>query len=95
MEFKIVKDGNSYVHYDETGKINAKISFKLKGENIVVVDSTFVDPDLRGKGIADKLLDHLVKEMAVEGKKIEAKCSYIEKKFAKNPQKYNFINADA
>lgn len=95
MELNLVQKGNAYIQFDENGKEIAKITYQPKGDHIVIVDHTYVDPILRGHGIAEKLLDHLVVEMAAEGKKIEATCSYVVEKFKKEPEKYNHINANA
>lgn len=95
MELNLVKKGHAFIQYDDKGKAIAKITYKPKGENIVIANHTYVDPVLRGQGIAEKLLDHLVAQMEAEGKKIEAACPYIVNKFNKEPEKYNHINARA
>lgn len=95
MELNLVRKGNAFIQYDEKGKEIAKITYQLKGDDIVIADHTYVDPVLRGHGVAEKLLDHLVAQMEAEGKKIEAKCSYVVVKFNKEPDKYNHINAHA
>ncbi|MBK0349001.1 N-acetyltransferase [Aerococcaceae bacterium zg-ZJ1578] len=91
---KFEREGNGFVHRDENGKIIAEITFMPVDEKTVIADHTFVDAVLRGQGVAEKLLDHLVQEMKVEGKQIKAQCSYVVKKFNEDPEKYDAINAD-
>ena len=88
MEFTKTNDG--FVKYDENGRVIAEITyFPTNDPNIVVADHTFVDPSLRGQGVAGKLLDALVKQ----NKKIIATCSYVVKKFQEDSS-YDFINAE-
>lgn len=85
---------NGFVKRDEQGKVVAKITYAPSDGDVVVADHTFVDPVLRGQGIAEKMLDYLVSEMGKSGKKIKAQCSFVAAKFAEKPEKYRHINAD-
>ena len=92
MEF--TKTNNGFVKYDENGRVIAEITYATTNNpNIVVADHTFVDSSLRGQGVAGKLLDALVKDMADQNKKIKASCSYVVKKFQEDSS-FDFINAD-
>ena len=44
-------------------------------------DHTFVDPSLRGQGVAEQLVDRVVEEMEKENKKIIASCPYVVELF--------------
>lgn len=92
MEFE--KDVNRFYKEDEEGKLIAEITYKPISDDVVDADSTFVDPSLRGEGVAEKLVDRLVEEMTAEGKKIHATCPYIVKLFERKEDKYQEINAD-
>lgn len=93
MKFK--KVGTAFQYHEENGQLLAEITYsQTDDENVVLADHTFVSPVLRGQGVAGKLLDHLVAEMKKEGKKIRAQCSYVVAKFEREPNKYDFINAD-
>ncbi|MGP6146809.1 MULTISPECIES: GNAT family N-acetyltransferase [unclassified Jeotgalibaca] len=92
MEF--VKHGNGYRKLDESGKMVAEITYKPIDDNTVGANHTFVDPSLRGQGVAEKMLDHLVDEMRKEGKKIVAQCSYVVTQFDKKPDKYADVMAE-
>lgn len=92
MEF--TKTENGFVKYDENGKVIAEITYqKTSNPNIVIADHTFVDSSLRGQGVAGKLLNTLVEDMAAQDKKIKASCSYVVKKFLED-RSYDFINAE-
>ncbi|MCZ0717996.1 GNAT family N-acetyltransferase [Aerococcus kribbianus] len=93
MTADFTKQGNAYVLLNDDEEMIAEITYQDKGD-YVVADHTFVDPSLRGQGMAEKLLDHLVAEMAKEDKKIKALCPYVVDKFAKEPEKYDAINYD-
>ena len=92
MEF--TKTNNGFVKYDENGRVIAEITYATTSNpNVVLADHTFVDSSLRGQGVAGKLLDVLVKDMADQNKKIKASCSYVVKKFQEDSS-FDFINAD-
>lgn len=93
MEFDRIDNG--FVKRDESGTIIAEITYiPTNDNNVVIANHTYVSPILRGQGVAEKLLDHLVSEMEKEGKKIKAQCSYVVTQFEKNANKYDAINAD-
>ena len=92
MEF--TKTNNGFFKYDENVRVIAEITYATTSNpNVVVADHTFVDSSLRGQGVAGKLLDVLVKDMADQNKKIKASCSYVVKKFQEDSS-FDFINAD-
>jgi hypothetical protein len=94
MEFK--KDENSFYQENEDGERIAEITYKPVGDSDEVVDAdhTFVDPSLRGQGIAEQLVERLVEEMEKEGKKISPSCPYVVELFKRKPDKYGHIMAD-
>lgn len=91
MEFD--KGEGRFYKEDDNGKLLAEITYKEMDEQTVDADSTFVDESLRGQGMAEKLVERLVKEMQAEGKKIHPTCPYIVSLFEKKPEKYGAIEA--
>lgn len=80
MEF--TKTPNGFVLYNAANEMIAEITYRQTNDaNIVEADHTFVDQSLRGQGVAAKLVDALVEDMAQQGKKIRPVCSYVVKKF--------------
>ena len=92
MEFE--KNGNGFFKNDDTGKLIAEVTYVTSGEDKVILDHTFVDPSLRGQGIASQLVDKVVEEMEKEGKKIVPLCPYAKELFDRKPEKYKHIEAE-
>lgn len=78
-----VEDGRFYLE-DEKGKMIAEITYSKAGEKILIIDHTFVDPVLRGQGIAAKLVERVVELAIDENKKIVPLCPYAKRLFDEN-----------
>ncbi len=74
-----------YFLEDDKGRMVAEITYKYV-DNHIAADHTFVNPSLRGQGIAQKLVDSVVLLARKEGKKIDPVCPYILKLFEKDSQ---------
>ena len=95
MGYEIKEVTNGFAIYNEAGdKRIAEIEYELKEDNVIVATHTWTDPSLRGQGVAAQLVDHLVADSEAKGRKINALCPYVVKKFNENPAKYDHINAD-
>lgn len=90
----IDKQGNAFIYRNRDGSQGGEITFTPQGNDIIVADHTYVDPSLRGQGIAGKLLDALAEHARSENLKIKAQCSYVVSAFARN-NRYQDVNADA
>lgn len=79
-----IKQGESkfYIGEDETSP-QAEIGFKPGKGNNVIVDYTFVSDELRGQGVAGKLVDKMVNYAREEDKKIVPECPYAKHKIEK------------
>jgi predicted GNAT family acetyltransferase len=77
MEFKHEK-GRVYMENQE-GKLIAEITFPATAPGVVNIDHTFVDDSLRGQGMADKLVRAALADIAKDGEKYTATCSYAVK----------------
>ena len=77
-----IKKGNQqfYIGDNEENAV-AYIKYRQKDAHTIIANSTFVDPSLRGKQIAKKLLDRLALFAREEHLKIEPTCSYVVKAF--------------
>ncbi len=60
---------------DPSGKIIAEVTFPTK-DGVSTIDHTFVDPSLRGQGIAGKLVKLAADKILSEGNRIAATCRY-------------------
>lgn len=75
MEIKTGKN-KFYIGDDEKNPL-AEICFNLAENNRFVATKTFVDPVLRGQGVARKLVMHLVELARKTDRKIIPVCSYV------------------
>lgn len=76
---------------DGSGKVVAEVTFPTV-DGVSTIDHTFVDPSLRGEGIAGKLVQLAVDKILAEGNKIAATCSYAVAWFKRHPE-YHLVNA--
>ncbi len=71
---------------DEGGKLVAEITFPETAPGVYTMDHTFVDPSLRGQGMADKLVRAALEQIRENGGTPAATCSYAAAWLAKHPQ---------
>lgn len=73
---------------DEKGKLLAEITFPIEENHpdIVNVSHTFVDPSLRGQGIAGEMMKELISYLRNEHLKVIPTCSYAVDWFEKHPE---------
>lgn len=83
MEFITEKD-RIYAE-GPTGDIIAEVTFPTVN-GVSTIDHTFVDPSLRGEGIAGKLVKLAADKILAEGNKIGATCSYAVAWFKRHPE---------
>ena len=82
-----IKKGQNrfYIGESESEDI-ARITWVNGGDNIIVVNHTFVDPELRGQSIAGKLLAKVVEMAREENLKIVPTCSYAVAKLTRTSE---------
>lgn len=85
-------EGRLWIGDDERNPL-AVIEYKPLEENVYVVTSTRVRPELRGQSIAGVLLDELSDLAREKGFKLKAQCSYVVKKFDVE-RKYDDVNVE-
>jgi predicted GNAT family acetyltransferase len=61
---------------DDQGKLIVEATFPLFKEGIVVIDHTYVDPSLRGHGVASDLMNATCAYIKEIGLKMVATCPY-------------------
>ena len=77
---------NQIILADGDNKILAEITFPDIDDTTVNISHTFVDPSLRGQGIAGQLMEAVVKKLESENKKAVPTCSYAILWFRKHPR---------
>lgn len=63
---------------------DAKLTWVTR-DGVRHANHTFVPPEMRGRGIAGKLVDALIADAREQGFKIAPDCSYVEAAFRRNP----------
>jgi hypothetical protein len=69
---------------DRDGRRVAEMTYRRLGDSRVLVDHTYVDPALRGHGVARQLLDATVAWARQTNTKLSATCSYVVVQFARD-----------
>ena len=95
MEFNFTKlEEEEFVfQYERDGEVLAEISWTVLG-NVMAVEHTFVSPELRGQGVAKKLLDRAAQYAREQDYKIEPICSYVVTAFERYDE-YNDVKIEA
>lgn len=70
---------------DEGGKVIAEVTFPTE-DGVSVIDHTFVDPSLRGQGVAGKLVELAANAIQKSGNRIAATCPYAVVWFERHPE---------
>ncbi|WP_413362496.1 GNAT family N-acetyltransferase [Lysinibacillus sp. 3P01SB] len=82
------KDGFEYI---QDGNSKARIIWAQE-EDTMVMNGTHVSEELRGQGVAKKLLDEAADYARKNGYKMKAVCPYVADSFEKNSE-YNDVKA--
>ena len=62
-----------------------RLTYERRGD-VLVADHTFVPPEARGRGIAERLVEALIEDARKEGNRIVPQCSYVEAQFRRHPE---------
>jgi len=79
---------------NEGNELMAETTYINAGENIVVINHTYVNPALRGQGVAGKMMEVVAEHFRKNGLRANATCSYAREWFKKNNYKYSDILSD-
>lgn len=82
---KLKYEPNRISLQNKARKMMGEITFPAIDSNTVEIDHSYVDPSLRGQGIAAKLVEVTVDYLRKEGKKAVPTCSYVKMRFDQNP----------
>ncbi|MHA6252652.1 GNAT family N-acetyltransferase [Oceanobacillus sp. CAU 1775] len=77
---EIKKAENKFYIGESIKRPLAEITFIQSGKQLVVIDHTYVSDELRGQGIAGKLLEEVVQYARSNNKKIKPLCVYAKQK---------------
>lgn len=93
MEFKLAERGPKHFafEYEQEGKMLAEIEW-IQRENVMDMNHTFVSDELRGQGVAKKLLDQAAEYARENNYKMRAICSYVVAAFERSAE-YDDVKA--
>jgi predicted GNAT family acetyltransferase len=63
----------------------AELTWRARGP-LRIANHTFVPPEMRGRGIAQQLVEALVADARADGFTIVPQCSYVEALFRRHPE---------
>jgi len=72
----------------------AEMTYSRASETLVIIDHTLVDEQLRGLGVARRLLDSLVSWARATNTRVMATCPYALAQFAKDPSLSDVFDGD-
>jgi predicted GNAT family acetyltransferase len=84
MDF--LQEANKIYLNDDNNHMIAVVTFPKVSEGVVNLDHTFVDPSLRGQGVAGKLMEAAVVYFRSNDLKVKPTCSYAVKWFSEHPE---------
>lgn len=73
---------------NEGNELMAEATFVNKSNGEVVIDHTYVNPILRGQGVAGQMMEVVAQHFREKGLKTSATCSYANSWLKKNRQSY-------
>ena len=68
------------------GRVVGEAHYSLRGENVIDFDHTFVEPELRGRGLSGLLAQRAVTGEAVGDRRIVASCWFIDGYLQRHPE---------
>ena len=74
------------IYLKEKDNIIAEVTFPPINDTVVNINHTYVDPSLRGQGVAGKLMEETMNELRMQNKKAHPTCSYAVKWFQDHPE---------
>lgn len=85
-ELEIKQGSNSFYVGDNENDYKGIITFAADGDRTIIIDHTIVKEELRGMGIARRLVDRVVEYARAEDLKIIPECSYAVKVLTTNDE---------
>lgn len=78
--------GRYFIKNDQGQTVGELLYSDIAQGKAISIDSTRVNPDYRGNGIAGRLLQRAVQDAAASKKSIKPVCPYAKAAFLKNPE---------
>ncbi len=88
----IKKGKNKFYIGDSEENPLAEMTYVISGENLIIIDGTYVTDDLGGQGIGKKLLKKVVDWAREENKKIIPLCPFAKAQMEKIQEYHDMIH---
>ena len=85
-ELEIKQGSNGFYVGDNENDYKGIITFVADGDKTIIIDHTIVKEELRGMGIARRLINRVVEYARTEDLKIIPQCSYAVKVLTTNDE---------
>lgn len=93
-KISLTRRDQSFVYIDPvSGATLAEVTFPADASGVWVLDHTWVDPSLRGGGVASQLVSAVVEAARVENARVRAVCPYAVLWFERHPEAVADIRA--
>ena len=92
MEYKI-NDEHVYLLSDD-GRLLGNVDFRESSPHVFNIEHTVVLPELRGQGIAGKLVAKTIEEIHRRGGKVTASCEYAQAWMERHPMSQDETASD-
>ncbi len=79
---------------DETNTCIAEATYVSLNKNTVDINHTYVDPSLRGQGVAGEMMEAVAQQLRQDGLKAVASCSYANAWLMKHRDSYADVISD-
>ncbi len=86
---------DNQILYTVDGRTLARVTFPKTGPDTVDIDHTFVDPSLRGQGIAGQLMEQTAAALRRTGRRAALSCSYARQWFERHPEWQDVLDTGA
>jgi Predicted acetyltransferase len=83
---------NNRIYLNNEGNVVAEITFPLTTPTSVDINHTFVDPSLRGRGIAESLVRAAADDIRARNLKTTTTCSFAAKWFKSHPEYLDLLD---
>ena len=78
---------------EENGKDIGLIDYSITGPHKIIASHTEVNPDYKGQGLGDKILDAMANYARENDIKIIALCPFVKARFERYKEKYQDVMA--
>lgn len=78
---------------DEDGRLMAEVNYTRRNSNEIDIEHVYVDPELRGQGMAGQTMTVVAEYLRKNGLKATASCSYANSWLQKNENHYSDVIA--